>query len=67
MTTPVAPPSANLKKALLWLAEISQEHPEKERSQILQEAEIRFDLTPAECEFLDKNFKEALAGTISFS
>jgi len=52
--------SANLKKALLWMAETLQSHPEKKRHVILQEAELRFDLTPLECDFLDKHFAAPL-------
>ncbi len=54
--TPTQTKSAKLKKALAWMAETLEDHPEKKRTTILQEAELRFDLTPAECEFLDKHF-----------
>ena len=50
--------SANLKKAICWIGETVQEHPEKERNAIITEAELRFDLTPRECEFLNSNFKK---------
>jgi hypothetical protein len=48
--------STKLKNALTWMAESVRVHPEKNRRSILQEAELRFDLTPAECEFLDQHF-----------
>lgn len=48
--------SANLKKAVCWISELVQEHPEKSRNDIIKEAELRFDLNPRECDFLDKNF-----------
>lgn len=54
--SPVHSKSANLKKALVWMAETLQSHPEKQRRTVLQEAELRFDLTPLECEFLDEHF-----------
>lgn len=50
--------SANLKKAVCWISEVVQEHPEKKRDKIIKEAELRFDLNPRECDFLDKNFME---------
>ena len=50
--------SANLKKAVCWISETVQEHPEKAREKIITEAELRFDLTPRECEFLNNNFKK---------
>ena len=56
----IQPPSANLKKAICWLSETVQSHPEKSRKQILEEAELRFDLTPRECEFLHTNFQKVL-------
>lgn len=32
--------------------------PDKSRRRLLEEAEIRFNLSPRECEFLDCNFGE---------
>jgi len=57
-SSPLQTPSANLKKAIAWLSETVQKHPEKKRDRVLCEAELRFDLTPAECSFLDNNFKK---------
>jgi hypothetical protein len=54
--SPVHNKSAKLKKALTWMAETLRDQPEKKRLAILQEAELRFDLTPMECDFLDKHF-----------
>jgi len=48
--------STNLQKAVGWISEIVQDHPERERQKILKDAQVRFDLTPAECEFLRKKF-----------
>ena len=48
--------SANLKKALCWISEKIQKYPEKSRMNIITEAELRFDLTPREGEFLNTNF-----------
>ena len=45
--------SDNLKKAVCWISETVQEHPEKFRGDIIKEAGLRFDLTPRECEFLN--------------
>lgn len=54
--SPLTTQSNKVKKALIWLSETLQEQPEKKRSTVLEEATIRFDLTPAECEFVRKNF-----------
>ena len=50
--------SANLKKAVCWISETVQEHPERSRGEIITEAELRFDLTPRECEFLNTRFTD---------
>ena len=48
--------SANLKKAVCWISETIKSHPEKSRVSIITEAELRFDLSPREGEFLNANF-----------
>ena len=50
--------STNLQKAVAWLGKAMQQHPEKLRSKVIAEAELRFDLTPAECEFLHRQFRD---------
>lgn len=55
--TPLQTTSSKLKKALIWLSETLHDHPEKTRQTVLCEAQLRFDLTPAECAFLDKELK----------
>ena len=52
----IQPLGDRLRKALKWLAETQLEKPNKERIVLLREAEIRFNLTPRESEFLEKNF-----------
>ncbi len=54
--------SANLKKAVLWLGETVRQHPERQRADIVREAQLRFDLTPRECEFLNSNFNKITSG-----
>jgi len=51
-------PSTNLQKAVLWIAEVVLETPEKDRQSVIKEAQVRFDLTPAECTFLTEKFAE---------
>ena len=45
-----------MKKVLCWVSELIQSNPEKKRKDVFHEAQIRFDLSPKECEFLDKHF-----------
>lgn len=59
---PVQSPGDKMKRAIRWLSETVQNCPAKTRRQIIEEAQIRFDLSPAECDFLDKNFTEQPAG-----
>lgn len=51
--------SDKIKKALIWLSEAQEQKTDARREQLLQEAEIRFDLSPADCAFLDKNFSNS--------
>ena len=55
-TEDLLPAGAKIRKALRWLSESLQTSPEKGRVQALREAELRFDLSPAECRFLDERF-----------
>ncbi len=55
-TEELLPEGDRLRKAVKWLSEMVKEHPEKSRKEIILDAEVRFDLTPKECEFLQKKF-----------
>lgn len=59
---PAASLSTNLQKAVQWIGTIMKDHPAAQRNQVINEAQLRFDLTPAESEFLDHNFKELATG-----
>ncbi len=54
--SPLSSRSDKLKKAITWVSETLQQHPEKSRETLLQEALVRHDLSPADCEFLIKYF-----------
>jgi hypothetical protein len=51
------PAGDRMKKALCWISEMISAHPEKNRQQIISEAEIRFDLSPKECDFIDRKLR----------
>jgi hypothetical protein len=55
-TEELLPEGDRLRKAVKWLSEMVKEHPEKSRKEIILDAEVRFDLSPKECEFLQKKF-----------
>ena len=56
MTSPTQKPGDKLKKAIKTFSELLEQHPEKSRLALLQEVEIKFDLSPKECEFLNSHF-----------
>ncbi|MDH3348331.1 MAG: hypothetical protein OEM02_09590 [Desulfobulbaceae bacterium] len=49
--------SQNLKNAIRYISETVLKNSELSRKEILVKAELRFDLTPRECEFLNANFQ----------
>lgn len=50
------PTGEKLRKAVVWISEMCMEHPEKTRKEIIFEAERTFDLSPKECDFLNRKF-----------
>jgi len=56
-TDSVQPSGDKIRKAVRWISDMVREHPEKERAGIVKEAEIRFDLNPKECAYLDRELK----------
>jgi hypothetical protein len=50
------PEGESIRKAVKWISEVTKEYPEKSRKEIIHEAELRFDLSPKECEFLFRKF-----------
>jgi hypothetical protein len=54
----IMPSGDKMKKTLCWISETIKEHPEKNRQQIISEAEIRFDLSPKECDFIDRKLRD---------
>ncbi|MGB9497678.1 MAG: hypothetical protein ACKVE3_07410 [Dissulfuribacterales bacterium] len=55
-TEQLLPQGESIRKAVKWISEVTKEHPEKSRKEIILEAELRFDLSPKECEFLYRKF-----------
>ena len=58
----IMPSGDKMKKTVCWISEMIQAHPEKTRQQIISEAEIRFDLSPKECDFIDRKLRTCLSG-----
>jgi hypothetical protein len=59
MSYSLHPPSEKVKKALIWISEMVSQEPDAPRKKLLQQAEVRFDLSPADCAFLEKNFSSS--------
>lgn len=53
---PTQVPGDKVKKALTLFSELHEKHPEKSRQELLHEVEMKFDLSPLECDFLNKQF-----------
>lgn len=56
MARPTEAPGDKMKKAITMFSELLEKHPEKGRLALLQEVEMKFDLSPKECEFLNDHF-----------
>ncbi len=50
------PEGESIRKAVKWISEVTKGSPEKNRKEIIREAELRFDLSPKECDFLYRKF-----------
>lgn len=56
MTTSQSPIGGDqLKRAVTFFAELVEENPDKSRLKLLEEVQLKFDLSPADCEFLNNN------------
>ncbi len=56
----IKPSGEKMKRTICWISETVQAYPERGRNEIIREAEMRFDLSPAESAFLEKNFTEVV-------
>lgn len=54
----IHPPGEKIKQAIKELSELLTSAPEKKRAQLLQQVELKYDLSPQECEFLNRHFRE---------
>ncbi len=54
----ILPEGDGIRRALKWLSDRRQEDPSAPRARLIDEAAIRFDLSPLEVEFLVGSWKE---------
>lgn len=57
MTT-IIPEGEDLKKAVKWISERRQDDPESLPGKLVEDAAVRFDLSPADTEFLYRFVRE---------
>jgi uncharacterized membrane protein len=53
----ILPEGDNLRAALRWLSDRRQEDPAAARGKLIDEAALRFDLSPVEVDFLLEHWK----------
>lgn len=53
---PTQLPGERVKKAIQEFSELREQHPHKSRNQLLQQVVLKFDLSPKECDFLERQF-----------
>jgi hypothetical protein len=47
-----------LKKVLVWVSNKREEDPSLTLKETFRKAELTFDLSPKECDFIERNFTE---------
>lgn len=52
------PQGEHIRKAVKWISETIKEDPEKSLKKIINEAILRFDLSPSDSEFLINFYRE---------
>jgi hypothetical protein len=55
--TTIHPPGDKLQKAIKEFSELVEENPDIERWKLLEKVVKKFDLSPKECDFLERHFK----------
>ena len=54
----ILPHGEGLRRALRWLGQQRRDSPDAPRGKLIDEAALRFDLTPSEVDFLLQNWRE---------
>lgn len=55
----IQPEGENLRKAVKWISDERQYGPDKKPSKLIEEACFRFNLSPADAEYLSKFIRES--------
>ncbi len=57
--TSIHPPGDKMQKAIKEFSELLENQPELDRGKLLEKVVRKFDLSPKECDFLERHFKSA--------
>jgi hypothetical protein len=57
----IQPESEEVRKAVRWVSEERKYSPEKSLNKLVEEASLKFDLSPTDAEFLARFVKEEIA------
>ncbi len=55
--TTIHPPGDKIQKAVREFSELLEENPENDRRKLLEKVVKKFDLSPKDCDFLERHFK----------
>lgn len=53
----IQPKGEDLRKAVKWISEVRQDEPDKKISKLIEEACVKYNLSPMDAEFLLKTLK----------
>jgi len=56
--TPILPESTAIRKAIQWVSKMREEGSKVSLPLLIEQACIRFNLPPKDCEFMNRFFKE---------
>lgn len=55
--TTIYPPGDKIQKAVREFSELLEKNPENDRRKLLEKVVKKFDLSPKDCNFLERHFK----------
>jgi len=56
--TTIHPPGDKIQKAIREFSELLEKNPDSERWKLIEKVVKMFDLSPKECDFLERHFKK---------
>lgn len=59
-TETLQPHGEKIRKTVRWICETLRDHPERSRMEVIREAQVRFDLSPLEADFVTEKLGKEL-------